>query len=154
MFIIERRTKKRHAIVIEQVKNSDYQIITKGRYFFDWKTEKPNDVYKLRIAGNNDILGLISLIDIKDERRIEINLLAVSRENRGRKKQYDRVCGTLIGFACREAVKQYGINACVSLIPKTKLKKHYISIYGMMDAGRQVFLEGELILNILNTYDL
>ena len=70
----------------------------------------------------------------------------------GKKQAYDRITGTMIAFACREAVKLYEINACVSLIPKTELKRHYLSIYGMSDAGRQLFLEGTSLLNLINKY--
>ena len=33
--------------------------LPKERYFFDWKTERNQDVYKLQIIGSRDILGLI-----------------------------------------------------------------------------------------------
>ena len=97
-------------------------------------------------------MGLISVTNEKKERRIEIRLLTVSIENSGKNKQYERITGTLIGYVCREAIKHYGKLGCVSLVPKTKLKKHYISQYGMMDAGKQVFLEGFPLLKISNNY--
>ena len=154
MFIKERSNKKEYEVVIEPVDDSDYKAITKKRYFFNWKTEKENDVFKLRMVGSKDILGLVSILCVSKEERIKINLLAVSKENRGKKKQYERICGCLIAFVSREAVKLYGVNACVSLIPKTKLKEHYITQYGMEDAGKSVYLAGIPIQTILNNYDL
>lgn len=153
MYITERITGKRHTVVIEPVTNKDYKKITKKKYFFNWKTEKKYDVYKLRRGDDDTILGLISVITEKKEKRIEIKLLAVSKENRGRNKQYERIAGTLMGYVCREAMKFYGIDGCVSLVPKTKLKKYYINQYGMMDAGKQIFLAGLPLLTILNKYE-
>lgn len=152
VYIIERITNKKHPVIIEPVANEDYKKITKKKYFFNWKTEKKYDVYKLRRDDNDIILGLISVTNEKKEKRIEIKLLSVSIENRGKNKQYERITGTLIGYVCREALKHYGIDGCVSLVPKTKLKKHYINRYGMMDAGKQIFLTGLSLLKIVNNY--
>lgn len=154
MFIIDRLTGKRHTVVIEPVLSTDYKSVTKPKYFFNWKTEKKYSVYKLRRSDKNTILGLISLINHLEEQRIEIKLLAVSIENRGKNKQYEGIAGTLIGYACREAMKDFGAKGCVSLLPKTELKRYYITQYGMTDAGYHVFLEGISLLRILNTYKL
>jgi dUTPase len=154
MYITERRTGNKHTVVVEPVVLEDYRYITKKRFFFDWKTERNYQVYKLRRSVNDVILGLMSLEIIDSDKRIEIKLLAVSIENRSSsKKEYDRIAGTLIGFACREAIKHYGVEACVSLLPKTDLKDYYIAKYGMIDAGKQIFLEGLPLLRILNNYN-
>jgi hypothetical protein len=136
-------------IQIEVVTDDDYKIITKAKYFFDWKKEKENWVYKLIVKDSEEILGLMSVENFEDEDRLQINLLAVSKENRGEKKVYEGIAENLIVFACREAVKLYAENACVSLVPKTELKIHYIQKYGMIDAGRQVFLEGIALYKLL-----
>jgi hypothetical protein len=136
-------------IQIELVTDDDYKIITKAKYFFDWKKEKENWVYKLIVKDSEEILGLMSVENFEDEDRLQINLLAVSKENRGEKKVYEGIAENLIVFACREAVKLYAENACVSLVPKTELKIHYIQKYGMIDAGRQVFLEGIALYKLL-----
>lgn len=154
MFIIEQSTGKKHKVIIEPAMSEDYKSITKKRFFFNWKTEKKYEVYKLRRASSDSILGLMSFVNFEEEKRIEIKLLSVSIENRGTNKQYERIAGTLIGFACREAKKCYGINGCVSLVPKTELKAHYIVKYEMMDAGKQIFLEGLPLLKMLNNYEL
>jgi hypothetical protein len=137
-------------IQIELVTDEDYKIIAKAKYFFDWKKEKGKWVYKLRLNDSEEILGLMSLENFEIEDRLQINLLAVSKENRGLKKIYDGIAENLMVFACREAVKLYAENACVSLIPKTELKIHYIQKYGMIDAGRQVFLEGITLYKLLD----
>ena len=153
MYITESSTGNKHTVVVEPVILEDYRDITKKRFFFDWKTERKYQVYKLRRSDNDVILGLMSLEKIDSDSRIEIKLLAVSVENRGSGKEYERIAGTLIGYACREAIKRYGNLACVSLTPKTKLKPHYIAKYGMLNAGKQIFLEGLPLLRILNNYN-
>lgn len=141
-------------IIIQPVKEDDYKKITKSKFYFNWKTEKDNDVYKLMIAGTDEIVGLISLINYPEEQRHQINLLAVSKENRGKNKVYDKIAGNLIAFACRESMKLYGQDACVSLVPKTKLRPHYIKEYGMEDAGIQVFLGGINLIKLLEKYKI
>ncbi len=153
MVIFEKANGEEHKVKIEPLADKDYKKITKSRYFFDWKTEKENQVFKITLAGSDEILGLVSLIEHNDK-RIQVNLLAVSKENRGKKKIYKGIAGNLIAWACREAVKQFGEDACVSLIPKTKLVKHYMREYGMIEAGQSLFLSDEPLLMILEKYKL
>lgn len=141
-------------IVIELVTEEDYKKITKSRYYFDWSKEKEFHVYKLRTADSSKILGLMSLMDFSQEQRFQINLLTISKENRGKNKIYEKIAGNLIAYACREAVKLYGEDACVSLHPKTELKKHYMNKYGMSDASLQAFLEGTNLLRLLEKYKI
>ena len=136
-------------IVIERVTIGDYKLLTKERYFFDWKKEKDFDVFKLTIENSDDILGLLSLKNIEQEHRFEIKLLATSIENCGKNKTYEGIAENLIAYACRLAVLFYAENGCVSLLPKTELKQHYIQKYGMLDAGKQLYLEGKSLLNLL-----
>ena len=137
MYVIERESNLRHSVKLKRLDDDDYKEITKSRFYFNWKTEKGKDVYKLVL--DDDILGVMSCMHHEDEERIEILLLAVSKENRGKNKKYERIAGNLIGFACREAMKYHGANGCVSLVPKTSLKPHYSAFYGMIDAGWQMF---------------
>lgn len=67
MRIIEISTKKEYSVEILPVESDDYKNIKKDRYFFNWKTEKEEEVYKLRIIGSNDILGLVSIERIPQE---------------------------------------------------------------------------------------
>ncbi len=154
MEITDERNGTNKMIVIELVEERDYRKLSKSRYWFDWRTEKDYLVYKLRLAESSDILGIMSLIHYEEEKRFAINLLAVSKENRGKQKTYGNIAGNLIAYACREALRLYALEGCVSLVPKTELKEHYIKQYGMLDAGRQLFLEGRPLLNLLKTYDV
>lgn len=152
MYIVECGNGKQHIISIERMDSKGFIKITRARFYFNWKTEKDNEVYKLSIKGSEDILGLVSLF-VHADKRVEIKLLAVSNENRGKNKLYSRVAGNLIAWACREAVKRFGEDACVSLVPKTALVKHYMSAYGMLQAGRSLFLSEEPLLNLLDTFN-
>ena len=142
-----------HKVDILSVADRDYSRITKKRFWFDWKKEKDQDVYKLQIQGTEEILGLMSIVDIKKESRIEIRLLAVSAENRGTDKIYEHIIGNLITFASKYSLRLYGELACVSLIPKTEIVQHYINKYGMYEAGISLCLDGIELINLINTYD-
>jgi len=152
MNVIELIINKRHKVDVELIEKHELKLIQKSVFFFDWNKEQDNEVYKLIL--NDEILGLMSCVDYETESRIEIKLLSVSKENRGKNKRYDRIAGTLIGYACRESIKRYAEFGGVSLLPKTRLKQHYIEKYGMLTAGKHVLLQGESLLRILNEYEL
>lgn len=162
MKILELATGVEHNVSVTLVSEEDLKHLTRKRYFFNWKeTAKKATLYKLQIEDDDDIKGVMGLIDYPGEQRIEIKLLTASKENvilkreKGKKqKEYDRIAGNLIAFACRKAVARYGAMACVSLVPKTELKAHYINEYGMIDAGPQVFLELNPLRQIIEKYIL
>lgn len=140
-------------IEIIPIDADDYKSITKKRYFFNWKAEKGFDVYKLTIKGETDILGLVSIENIPSEWRIHIRLLTVSIENKGVNKKYDRIAGNLIAYVSKIAVMEFAELACVSLVPKTSIAKHYMEKYHMNLTGRTLSLEVPEILSLINQYD-
>ena len=81
MNIVERLTGKVYPIEILPVENTDYKSLSKARYFFDWKEERKQEVYKLVKKGQHEILGLVSIERIPAEWRIHIRLLTVSKEH-------------------------------------------------------------------------
>lgn len=127
--------------------------MTKARYFFDWKQEKEQEIYKLVVKGQNDILGLISIERIPEEWRIHIRLLTVSAENKGNQKKFEKIAGNLIAFVSKLAVADYGELACVSLRPKSLIAQHYITKYNMNITGMTLSLEVPEIINLINEYD-
>lgn len=153
MQIIEVVSGQRKAVIISVVNEEDFKTLTKKRYSFSWKSFKGKaTIYKLGIEGIDDILGVMGLIHVKEEKRIEIKLLASSAENIGKTKVYDGVAGCLIAFACKLAVREYGTEACVSLVPKTELVSHYMKKYYMLNAGWQLYLEGGVLIKLLKEY--
>lgn len=153
MIIVDRISGVSKEIEILPVEQVDYRLITKEKFWFNWKEEIPFKVYKLCLKKSDDILGLISLAAFHDESRIEIRLLAVSKDNRGKNKKYAHIAGNLIAFACIESIKMFGDLACVSLIPKTKLIQHYIDKYGMLPAMKSLYLDGPELLELIIKYD-
>lgn len=153
MEIAEVATGKGISIVISKAENEDFKLLTKKRFSFSWKAFRNlATVYKLQIKGEEDILGVIGLIDWPGEKRIEIKLLASSFENIGKGKRYTGIAGCLITFACRQAVTKYGAEACVSLVPKTELIEHYMEKYHMQNAGWQLYLDGTNLIKLLKEY--
>ncbi len=154
MTITELRTGEKLTVAIRPVTAEDFKKITVKSYFFNWKKLKDQPLLlKLQVARSSDILGLIHLEDFPAESRIEIGLLAVSAENRGRGKQFEGIAGCLIAYAARMALARYGEYACISLVPKTKLKPYYIKKYKMTDAGWQIYLDGHSLRNLLKLYN-
>jgi hypothetical protein len=155
MYIIEVCSGVHKEAIIKAVEPSDFALLTKKRYSFNWHSlKKSTTIYKLTIEGEKDILGVIALIDYPNEKRIEIKLLACSVENKGRNKKYERIAGCMIAFACNVSSKKYDENACVSLIPKTALKNHYKQKYHMNWNGRQMFLENVMLFKLIKEYYL
>lgn len=153
MKIIEVANRLKKTVIITAADDEDFKVLTIRRYSFAWKSFKNKaTVYILRIEGEEDILGVMGLMNVPNEKRIEIKLLASSAENIGKNKVYDGIAGCLIAFACRLAVSEYGIEACVSLIPKTELAPHYMKKYYMLNAGWQLYLVGSLLTKLLNEY--
>lgn len=131
----------------------DFKLLTKARYFFSWNKEKGEEVYKLVIKGQKDILGLVSIERIPSEWRIHIRLLTVSKENKGSVKVYDKIAGNLITHVAKIAVEEFGEKACVSLRPKNAIANHYIKKYKMNRTGMTLSLEVPEILNLIKLYD-
>ena len=153
MYIIEVCSGVCRKIVISIVEPSDFVNLTPKRYFFNWGSlKKTATIYKLHFEGEDEILGVMALVDYPSEKRIEIKLIASSKENQGRFKQYDRIAGCLIAYACRLSAKKYMKEACVSLIPKTTLINHYKQKYHMIYGGPQLFLEYHSLNKLIKEY--
>ncbi len=153
MNVIDTSTGEKHSVDILPVEIEDFKTIREERYFFDWKTEKNQEVYKIQIKGSGDILGLVSIDRIPQEWRIHIRLLTVSKENKGNKKKYDKIAGNLIAFAAKIAIREFGELACVSLRPKSQIAQHYIDKYNMNITGMTLSLEVPDIIDLINFYD-
>jgi len=153
MYIIEVCSGVCKKVIINQVEPLDFANLTPKRYFFDWKSLKQTaTIYKLQIAGEDDILGVMALIDYPTEKRIEIKLIANSRENQGKFKQYDRIAGCLIGYACRLSTEKYMEDACVSLIPKTELINYYKQKYYMTYGGWHLYMEYDVLNKLIKEF--
>ncbi|MCB9304831.1 MAG: hypothetical protein H6566_29735 [Lewinellaceae bacterium] len=138
---------------IEGVVSSDYIWIGKSKEFnFDWGLERSNEVYKIFLVDKDDeILGLMSLIDYPGEYRIHLNLIEVGKSNRGKSKSVENIAGCLIAFACHIAFDRdyFGF---VSLQPKTQLMELYQEKYGFRQYGRLLAVEQESSKALIDKY--
>ena len=141
--------------IVENAEAEDLKKLKKARFGFNWRLEKPSQIYKLRLVNDDEILGLMSLDHFEGERRIEIRLLEICKTQRGEQRMYEGIAGSLIAFACKECVKFHGFWACVSLIPKTRLRQHYIKKYGMLDdGGKHLYLVDRNLFKLIADYNL
>jgi hypothetical protein len=153
MYIIDTTNGQKKPVVIRQAEKKDFRVLTEKRYFFAWKKAKKTAViYKLHKKEEEAILGAMALIDVPGDKRTEIALLASSIDNKGKNKMYDRIAGCLIAFAGLLSVDTYGEDACVSLTPKTELIAHYMRKYYMHYGGRQLYLEGPTLRELIKEY--
>jgi hypothetical protein len=135
MVLEDTSTGEKSGTLIEPVTANDFKIIKKDKArfgLFNWNAYRKHEVYKLRLATEENILGLMCLIDHPPERGInalQIELLEVSAENSRGKKKLAHIAGCLIAFACRESFKR-GYDGWVFLVPKTYLLQHYQAKYG------------------------
>lgn len=133
MILTNCATGEDHEAVIEPATSKDLKLIKKrkDRFIFDWSKYRGQELYKLRLKTDEIILGLMCLIDHTDAatNAIEIELLEASTENTGPAKNWDKIGGCLIAYACRESFKR-GHEGCVFLTPKSYLMNHYPEKYG------------------------
>ena len=153
MTVVERLTGKVYQVEVILVESADYKSLSKARYFFDWKEERGEEVYKLVMKGQREILGLVSMERIPSEWRVHIRLLSVSKENKGSARVFENIAGNLIAHVAKIAVTEFAEFACVSLRPKSSIAQHYIDKYNMNVTGMTLSLEVPEILNLINQYD-
>ena len=138
--------------IIELISKEDHKLIYKSDQFeFDWLKEKNSLVFKIRRRTEKNILGLISVIDIPKELRLEIRLLEISRNSIGQKKMIDRLAGCLISYTCNLAF-QKNYDGFVSLVSKTEILKLYKEKYGFREMGNQLFTHLHNSQSLINEY--
>jgi hypothetical protein len=138
---------------IREIVNEDLKLIEESKEFeFDWYKEKYLNVYKIFLIEQQDnILGLISMVDFSEELRIHINLIEISSSNIGKGKTWDNIAGCLIAFACSLAFKKkYG--GFVSLLPKTRLIYLYQEKYGFRQFGRLLAVQFAQSKSLIEKY--
>ncbi|SMC44008.1 hypothetical protein [Pedobacter africanus] len=153
MYLLHSASQIKKAAVVKRIAPADLVQINNERFVFDWSNmAKDCELYQLNLINDDEILGIMAIKDSSEQHWIEIKLLESSMENVGRQKEYQRIAGTLMGFACREAVKRHAPFPCVSLVPKTILKEYYILKYGMLDGSKFLYLDEEPLLHMVKKY--
>ena len=108
------------------------KVHKKDGWFFNWKTEfKENgkQLYKLVLAGDSVIQGLISLQPVPTQLFIEMHLIESAPHNHPNHKQFAGVAGNLVAFACKMSFN-LGYEGYVAFTAKTNLIQHYIDSLG------------------------
>lgn len=148
----ETNTGKLLTAIIESVEAMDLiQLQHDIEFAFDWNLESKKKVFKIYLAESGKTLGLVSILDIPEEFRIEISVLEVAFSQKGRKKAIDRIAGCLIAYCCWLAFEN-GYLGFVSLVPKTDLIEHYQKKYGFQQYGRQLAVELDRANLLIQTY--
>jgi len=151
MKLIKQNGKNVEAI-IEEITETELKVVNKTKRFgFNWVSELKYEVYQIHLVDSTEVLGLMSLIDIPAELRIQIHLLEVSKENVGKDKKIENIPGCLIAFACRLAFTR-GYGGFVSLVPKTLIIQHYQTKYGFRQMGRQLAVFEDLSYALMEQY--
>ncbi len=152
MFLKNRRNQQREEAKISPIDEKGIRKVSRSKNFgFDWTLELQQDkeLYKIYLLDQEDkVLGLLSLRDFPEELRIHINLIEVSKENRGQGKHYDRITGCLLAFACEISVTK-GYQGFLSLVSKTKLIEHYCEKYGFKQYGPMLAIEPEAATRLI-----
>ena len=152
MKLINLITQESYEAQISPLHTDDYETLANSSQFdFDWDKEKGFQMYKLTLKDEEEILGLMSLIDVPYELRIHLNLIESAKKHQGRDKKLEGIPGCLIAFATRIAFNQ-GYNGFVSLTPKTKLIDYYTQQYGFSQYGRNLAIDGEASMNLIKIY--
>ncbi len=152
MNLIEVETGKRIVAKIKKLTNSQVKKLKGSKQFqFDWSSEESNEVYSITRSDGNELLGLISIIDVPQELRIHINLVESVIINQGRGKKVDGIPGCLIAFACKIAFTR-GYDGFVSLVPKTKLIDYYHNKFGFRHMGTHMVVFLDTSQSIITKY--
>ncbi len=157
MKLLHVATQQEFEAEIIAIEKNDFILIKKSKQFqFDWTLERGSHVFKIVEKGdddlkNKDILGLISLEDIPNELRINVNLIENSNDNKGRNKKIDRIAGCLLAFATQVAFEK-GYLGFTSLTPKTQLIPLYVNKYGFSRYGRQLTIEKKAAIKLIQKY--
>ncbi|WP_221931317.1 hypothetical protein [Pedobacter westerhofensis] len=107
-------------------------------------------VYKLCIAGQKEIQGLVSATDFDDH--VYLNLVESSPINYGANKLYEGVAGNLIAFCCKLSFDN-GNDGIIGFKAKSNLVQHYVSKLGATHIGAQnMIIYPEKALYLINRY--
>jgi len=131
--IEDSKTGRSYETLIIPVTNEDIKgILKKNGWQFNWKKEYRvfgHQLFKLVIAGDTEIQGLISLQEVDADRYIEMHLIESAPHNFGRNKRYLGVPANMVAFACKKSF-ELGYDGFAAFNAKTKLVGHYTKTLG------------------------
>lgn len=139
---------------ITRITDSDFKVIKKKDWQFNWKSEFKNEsrfIYKLTTSNNPTIIqGLLSIEDKDDH--IFMHLVESSKFNLGKNKMYLGVPGNLVAYACKVSFDK-GYEGYVAFDSKTILIEHYQNSLGATHIReRRMFLDTIAAGNLVSHY--
>lgn len=127
MYVLDNTSGERRIATVTRIDSLEVSKINRTKDFdFNWNKEKGHNVYKLVRVDVDETIGLLSLLDRKDDFAFEIKLLAASKENVGKKQKYSRIAGCLTN--------------------------HYINKYGLKSTKMYLITEGGNSLKLIKEY--
>ncbi len=152
MNVIELSSGRKIECVIELAGKSTLPKKKEG-WSFNWSIafmDTWSKVYILKESANTRIHGCLQLRNI--DGMLIMETVELASFNIGLKKEYDKVAGCLIAFACREAIKiKSDYKGYLTFVSKTRLinwyKKKY---YATQSIGQRMYIDplaGEKLIN-------
>lgn len=158
--LIEKETGKIVETKYEIVTPIELTSLNKLGWKFDWQAENLDKaiIYKLTLADNNEIQGLVALTDFSRDRAVYINIAESAPQNIGKNKRYEGVGGHLFAIAANESLKR-GYGGFLFLDAKNiELVEYYKEKFGATLLGMphpyRMFIDEENSCKLLKIYVL
>lgn len=149
-----------------KIEQTSYKLATKEElrklknWNFNWADSSLDDteIYKLTLANDDNIQGLISISDFKRDRAVYINIVESAPHNLGKNKQYNGVGGHLYAIAAKKSVEK-GYGGFLFMDAKNiELVEHYRNTLGAVLIGRphpyRMVIDEEASNKLLKIYTL
>lgn len=127
---------------------------------FQWTNPslKSCEIYKLTLAGQKDIQGLIAISDMPRDNAVYVNLAESAPHNLGNNKKYLGVGGHLFAIAARRSY-DLGHSCFFYLDAKNeRLVQHYVRFLNAKLLGRphqyRMYVDEENAFNLIEKYSL
>ena len=137
MYAEDKQTGEKFEVNIKRVEAQDFKTLKKSaRFDFDWSLYKKDEVYKLSITDAKEILGLMRVIDHPEPGYdyLEIDVIEISKENRGKETGLGRIGGCLLAYAAILS-DEYGHDGFLGLVAKNQKAELFHSKYGFFYIG-------------------
>jgi len=160
MYVQDKQTGEKFESEIRRVTDKELPGLNKStRYVFDWSKYKGQEVYKLCLLGEKDSLGLMRVVDHPEQGFdfLEVDVIEVSNENKGKENGLGRIGGCLLAYAALLS-DQYGHDGFVFLVAKNekaplfhdKFGFQYIGSIGVL--GERMASETSNSIELIKTY--
>lgn len=156
MYVENEQTNEKFGARVGKVDNKDFPAIKRSRKFdFEWSKYKGDEVYKLCLDGEDEILGLMHVIDHPEPLHdfLEISVIEISKDNRGRENGLGRIGGCLLAYAVLLS-QEYNHDGFLALIAKNRKAQLFHRKYGFQYIGNMGVLGERMISDTANSIEL